>query len=99
MEATDDYLLKCFSSASQAYISVLGREYYFGFQKDEPKRVFPTDGSPLKFYPAETTMKHKEGPGAAQVYEQITSMIPAIDFTVSEPWQVSIKQFSILFFA
>ncbi|EYC16879.1 hypothetical protein Y032_0032g2545 [Ancylostoma ceylanicum] len=57
-------------------------------RKDEPKRTFPTDGSPLKFYPAETTMEHKEGRGAALVYEQIATMIPAIDFTVSEPWQI-----------
>ncbi|KAL6743180.1 hypothetical protein Aduo_016256 [Ancylostoma duodenale] len=57
-------------------------------RKDEPKRAFPTDGSPLKFYPAETTMQHTEGRGATQVYEQIASMIPAIDFTVSEPWQI-----------
>ncbi|RCN46281.1 hypothetical protein ANCCAN_07671 [Ancylostoma caninum] len=57
-------------------------------RKDEPKRVFPTDGSPLKFYPAETTMQHNEGRGATQVYEQISALIPAIDFTVSEPWQI-----------
>ncbi|KIH66795.1 hypothetical protein ANCDUO_02877 [Ancylostoma duodenale] len=57
-------------------------------RKDEPKRVFPTDANSLKFYPAETTMQHKEGRGATQVYEHIASMIPAINFTVSEPWQI-----------
>lgn len=51
------------------------------FEEDEWKRKTREHGA----YPEETTMLYGEGQGT---FEALSTMIPAVNFAVSEPWKV-----------
>uniref|UniRef100_A0A0K0DNG6 Uncharacterized protein n=1 Tax=Angiostrongylus cantonensis TaxID=6313 RepID=A0A0K0DNG6_ANGCA len=88
--------LHCFEPVIIIYRDFLSRSEIDGFvadieikQENGIRYELPTDGvKDAAFRPKEITMRHREGNGTAAVFEKIQTIIPAINFTVSEPWQI-----------